>query len=172
MSISRHLFHELRPLFRMLEEPVTRSSAYHGRPLIFNNPVFRQPIVDLTEDGNSYIVEAELPGVKKENLEVRIGDGGRSVTIEGKVKHAPVTSEDGAIQGDDKRNQEERRLADTDCLLEGTTPNEDYRSTFTRTIWLPQAVNGSDVIAKLSDGMLKVTMAKVADPASVVVPVE
>jgi len=30
-------------------------------------------------------VEAELPGVKKENLEVRVGDNGRSVTIEGRV---------------------------------------------------------------------------------------
>lgn len=41
--------------------------------------------MDVTEEGKHYIVEAELPGVKKENIEVRIGDGGRSITIEGKI---------------------------------------------------------------------------------------
>lgn len=83
---------------------MTRSSAFY-RPgdLIRNGLHF-----DMTEseDGNSYIVEAEIPGVKKENLEVRIGDGGRSVTVEGKAKHAPVTGKDGTIQGDYKCNQE------------------------------------------------------------------
>lgn len=43
------------------------------------------PAVDVHEDGNEYVVEAELPGVKKENLEVIIGDGGQSLTIEGKT---------------------------------------------------------------------------------------
>jgi HSP20 family protein len=39
--------------------------------------------VDVSEDGDNYVVETELPGVKKEDMEVRVGDGGRSVTIEG-----------------------------------------------------------------------------------------
>ncbi len=41
--------------------------------------------MDVSEDGKNYVVETELPGVKKEDMEVRIGDGGRSVTIEGKI---------------------------------------------------------------------------------------
>ena len=41
--------------------------------------------MDLSEQGDNYIVEAELPGVKKENIEVRVGEGGRSITIEGKI---------------------------------------------------------------------------------------
>lgn len=45
----------------------------------------RQPALDVSEHGNDYIVEAEIPGVKKENLEVRVGDNGRSLTIEGKI---------------------------------------------------------------------------------------
>lgn len=44
-----------------------------------------QPAVDVASQGNKYVIEAELPGVKKENVNVRIGDGGRSITIEGKV---------------------------------------------------------------------------------------
>lgn len=92
MSIARNFLNEFRPLFRMLEEPITRSPAIYGsRPRslfddpFFQSPAFARPSVDVTEEGDKYILEAELPGVKKDNVEVRIGDGGRSVTIEGKI---------------------------------------------------------------------------------------
>lgn len=97
MSLTRQFLREFRPFFRMLEEPFGRSPAYMGtafphrswlddsffRDSSFSNAL--RPAVDVSEQGNSYVVEAELPGVKKENIEVRIGDGGRSVTIEGRV---------------------------------------------------------------------------------------
>lgn len=56
----------------------------------FNDPFFRHGSafgsgLHLSEEKNEYIVEAALPGVKKENLDVRVGDGGRNVIIEGKV---------------------------------------------------------------------------------------
>ena len=98
----------------MLEEPL-RSPSYLGTlpSRLFDDPFFAhstnalRPAVDVTEEGNSYIVEAELPGVKKENLQVRIGDGGRSVTIEGKThrrgespstKAQESTSDDGGLK--------------------------------------------------------------------------
>lgn len=99
MSISRSLFHELRPFFRMLEEPFGRPSTfgrlgYPSRSLFddpfFANPGSLRPAVDISQQGDNYVVEAELPGVKKENVNVRIGDGGRSLTIEGKIfKRSP-----------------------------------------------------------------------------------
>jgi HSP20 family protein len=92
MSLTRQLLHDLRPLFRVLEEPFGRSAGYYGLPTrsFFDDPFFQssnslRPSVDVTEEGDKYVVEADLPGVKKENVEVRIGDGGRSVTIEGKL---------------------------------------------------------------------------------------
>lgn len=84
----------------MLEEPFGRSfgpASLTSFPrtannpfAVFNDPFFANagasiPAVDVHEDGNSYVVEAELPGVKKENVELRIGDGGQSLTIEGKT---------------------------------------------------------------------------------------
>ncbi len=95
MSLSR----QFRPLFRLLDEPfgrpypstnaVSRNSPSFGS--FFNDPFFNRsefemnlPAVDLTEHANEFVVEAELPGVKKENVEIRIGDGGQSLTIEGK----------------------------------------------------------------------------------------
>lgn len=50
--------------------------------------------MDLSEQGNEYIVEAEVPGVKKENLNVQVGDGGRSITVEGQLyARSPSESE-------------------------------------------------------------------------------
>jgi HSP20 family molecular chaperone IbpA len=90
MSIARQFLNEFRPLFRMLEEPLSRPPTYLGYPShsVFDDPLFKPsllPAVDVTEEGDKYVVEADVPGMKKENIEVRIGDGGRSVTIEGKV---------------------------------------------------------------------------------------
>lgn len=96
MSLTRQFFRELRPLFRMLEEPFGRPSTYGSlgypsrRGAFFDDPFFTaptsiRPAIDVSEQGDSYVVEAELPGVKKENVNVRIGDGGRTLTIEGKV---------------------------------------------------------------------------------------
>lgn len=90
MSLTRQFLREFRPLFRMLEEPFGVSPRYARSNSFFDDPFFHspralRPAVDVTEEGSNYVVEAELPGVKKEDVEVRIGDGGRSVTIEGKV---------------------------------------------------------------------------------------
>jgi HSP20 family molecular chaperone IbpA len=93
MSLARQFLREFRPLFRMLEEPIGRSPAYTAYPRtrsllddpFFHSPAALRPAVDVMEEGNNYIVEAEVPGVKKENINVRIGDGGQSVTIEGKI---------------------------------------------------------------------------------------
>jgi HSP20 family molecular chaperone IbpA len=92
MSLSRQFFRELRPLFRLLDEPFGMHSGFPSslspaRSLL-HDPTFgfgaRVP-VDVSEEANQYIIEAELPGVRKEDLDVNIADGGRTVRIEGKI---------------------------------------------------------------------------------------
>ena len=102
MSLTRQFLREFRPLFRMLEEPFGRSVAYPRRSAaspfsVFNDPFFNNgfpsvsgmsmniPAVDVSEEPNAFVVEAELPGVKKENVDLRIGDNGQSLTIEGRT---------------------------------------------------------------------------------------
>jgi HSP20 family protein len=98
MSITRQLLHEFRPLFRMLDEPFGHSGPYltpavsrrRERNHLFEDPfeglnMLGRPAVDVTEKGGKYILDADLPGVSRENLQVRLGDGNRSITIEGKV---------------------------------------------------------------------------------------
>ena len=95
MSILR-LLNEVRPLIQLLEEPLTRSPAFYLRPqrMPFEDAsrspfgglgtLGGRPAVDVYEEGDKYIVTADLPGVKKEDVEVSVGEGGRSITIEGR----------------------------------------------------------------------------------------
>lgn len=46
---------------------------------------WQSPALNVHEEQGTYIVEAEVPGVKKENVNLRVGDGGRSLTIEGRA---------------------------------------------------------------------------------------
>ena len=41
------------------------------------------PAIDLQEHEHEYVVEAELPGLKKENVDIKVGDNGQSLTISG-----------------------------------------------------------------------------------------
>lgn len=95
MSFYDSFFGDFRPFFQLLDEPYGRPSAVSRRgntnpSSAFDDPFFsaasrmRTPAVQINEEGDHYVVEAELPGVKKEDVDVRIGDAGRSLTIEGK----------------------------------------------------------------------------------------
>ncbi|KAF4577174.1 small heat shock protein (HSP20) family protein [Pleurotus pulmonarius] len=190
MSLARHFFREFRPFFRMFEEPLTRSPAYYGSPsrALFDDPFFQtagfglsRPAIDVTEEGNGYVVEADLPGVKKENVEVRIGDGGRSLTIEGKVIRrstapeidaqpstatAPETTDAPATNAvTSQPSQTSSNQISSERMFTGS-------STFTRTVWLPRPVDTQNVAAKLDDGILTIRVQKAEDKAGVSIPID
>ena len=104
MSLTRQFFRELRPLFRMLDEPFatraapaafTRHAPWQttdGFLSPFAHDLFGEgsasalrPALDVSERADAYVVEADLPGVQKEHVRVRVGDGGRTLTIEGET---------------------------------------------------------------------------------------
>jgi len=185
MFIARQLLHDLRPLFRVLEEPFGRSAGSYGLPtrLLFDDPFFQsnslRPSIDVTEEGDNYIVEADLPGVKKEDVDVRIGDGGRSVTIEGKVfrrqnGNIEKSMEGGTTGTEQSANGSEPTKADKAATLISTERpgSVTMSSSFSRTVWLPRAVDDSNVSAKLTDGVLTLKITKANDKDSVKVTVE
>jgi HSP20 family molecular chaperone IbpA len=91
-----NLLNEFRPLFRLLEEPLPRSFAaspmYSSRARQLSLPRFDQPSVNLHEETDRYIVEAEVPGVRKEDLKVSVTEGGRALTIAGSRSIRSTTS--------------------------------------------------------------------------------
>ncbi|KAG1801058.1 HSP20-like chaperone [Suillus variegatus] len=164
MSIARQLLHEIRPIFRMLEEPFGRSavgSMYQQRSLFddpfFPSPAAIRPPVDVTEEGDKYIIEADLPGVKKENVDIRVGDAGRSVTIQGKTSSRQTNGESDTTAETTGKNSAEGHETGTQLAMERQYPGS---ATFIRTVWLPRPVDSSKVSAKLQDGILTMTCLK------------
>ncbi|KAH9080543.1 HSP20-like chaperone [Lactarius deliciosus] len=184
MSITRQLFNEFRPLFRMLEGPLGGRVGAFGVPSrsilddpFFNAPRFARPAVDVSEDGNQYIVETELPGVKKEDVEVRIGDGGRSVTIEGNIIQQrgyaggsePIASDSSAPRVEEYVEEQPAQASHDKLAVERSFTGS---SRFTRTIWLPRPGDANGVLANLADGVLTLKIPKAEENDTVKIKVE
>ncbi|KAL5501495.1 hypothetical protein ACEPAH_8755 [Sanghuangporus vaninii] len=201
MSLTRQFLREFRPLFRILEEPFGRPAAGYARRsagspfAVFNDPFFNNnfpsvsgvgvPAVDVSEEPNAFVVEAELPGIKKENVDLRIGDSGQSLTIEGRTfVQSSQPSEAGATatatataQSSSEgtpANDEAKAVTQTNNQSTQLTNERTFTgaSSFSRTIWLPKRVDPSNVSAKLEDGILRVRVPKAEDQESVKVNIE
>jgi HSP20 family protein len=95
--------------------------------------------VDVAEKNSAYVVSAELPGVKKEDIHVSID--GAQVTIEAEVKREKEATQ----------SQDERVLH-----------SERHYGKVTRSFTLPQEVDESKAEAKFRDGVLELTLPKKA----------
>jgi HSP20 family protein len=112
----------LRP-FRFERMPEL-SAAWEGR----------MPKLDVVDRDNEVLVRVEVPGVKKEDLEISVT--GDLFTIKGKTRH-----EEKEEKGDYYR-----------C--------EVSQGSFSRTVTLPAMVDEAGGKAQLKDGMLEVTLPK------------
>ncbi|KAH9480527.1 Heat shock protein 16 [Psilocybe cubensis] len=137
--------------------------------------MFTRPAIDVSDEGEKYKVEADLPGVPKENVEVRIGDNGRSITIEGKVvekeeSHANKSSAKTGASGTDSKAVVK---PDESSTTQISTERPFTRNvSFTRTVWLPKPVDTKHVSAKMEHGVLTITVNKTHDKASTVVAID
>ena len=92
------------------------------------------PAVDIYEEGNDYVLKAELPGLKKEDIDITVNDG--TITISG-----------------EKSQKEEIKRKDY-CLWE-----RSYGS-FTRRLAIPGEIQRNKVTSKYVDGVLEIRMPK------------
>ncbi len=94
--------------------------------------------VDIREDADHFYVDAELPGFKKEDVNVTFEDG--QLTIQAERKEEKV-------EGDKtQKHLTERRWG-----------------RYVRSFTLPQTVDGNKIDAKLADGVLTITLNKRED---------
>lgn len=100
------------------------------------------PRMNIQELENSYHVEAELPGVKKEEIQIKLKDNYLIISGEKKI-----------VSEENKKTY--RRI-------------ERASGSFYRAISIPQDVDKDKITAELSDGILKIDLAKAKNaPASV-----
>ena len=127
--------------FKDLEELQSRLSTLFGRAPIRKNGDKEvmtvaewAPLVDITEDEKEYLIKAELPEVKKEDVKLTV--------------HDDVLS----ISGERKYEKEEK----------GKKYHRVERSygSFTRSFTLPEDADAGKVSADYKEGVLKVHLPK------------
>lgn len=99
-----------------------------------------RPLVDIREDETSFIVQAELPGTKPEDVHVEVERG--VLTIRGERRFA----------SDETTQKQYRRV-------------ERYYGAFERSFSLPSEVDADSVNAQLTNGVLEVRIPKKAAPS-------
>jgi len=104
------------------------------------------PRVDVYEKDNNIIVEAEIPGAKKEDIEVKIRDN--NVIIKGEVK-----------------KEEEKKE-------ENYYRSERFYGVFERVLPLPAEIKTEEAKAEFENGILKLTLPKAVSEKEVKIEVK
>jgi len=92
------------------------------------------PALDVYEDKENFIVKAELPGMKREDINVSLHDGALSISGE---RQSETKHEDAEVHR-----------------------TERFYGRFQRTVALPASVAADKVKAQYKDGVLTVTLPK------------
>jgi HSP20 family protein len=126
-------------------EPLREMESFNDRIQKFFNefPSFGldsvnsfNPRIDISEDDNNIFIDAEIPGVKKEDINISLQDN--ILTIKGEKKSLK----------EDKKDKNYFR-------------SERSYGSFTRSFTLPAEVNPDKVEAKFEDGILNVSISKI-----------
>jgi len=135
--------HPFEEMDRMFENLFARGWL---RPLHWDIPSFedfhttfedRVPHVDMIDRKKEVIIRAEVPGVEKKDLDVSMTDA--SITIKGTTSH-------------EKKEEKEDYYR-----------SEITKGSFSRTVALPENVDGSKAKAIFKDGVLELTVPKVKE---------
>jgi len=133
MSLARwDPFSEMR---RMREDMESMFEGFWRPPMLFPWTIEgAAPCIDVYERDNNVIVKAEVPGLKKEDIEVT------------------ATEDSISLRGEFKREEEMRE--------EGFYRHERRAGKFYRTIPMPAAIKPDEVKATFKEGVLEVAAPK------------
>lgn len=128
--------------YRELEEVQNRLANFFGQPSLLRRE-HRQgittaewaPLVDISEDEESYRVCVELPEVRREDIKVSVENG--TLVISGERRH----------EREEKKKERYHRV-------------ERAYGTFVRSFSLPDDVDAEKVHASYKDGVLNVRIPK------------
>jgi len=110
------------------------SPGYFVRPL-HGDALPERIKVDVKENGNAYTVQAEIPGVKKEDIHVDVE--GSVVTVRAEIR------------------QQDEEVKDNQVLH-----TERYYGEVARSLQLPAEVDQQAAVAKYDNGVLTLTLPK------------
>ena len=101
------------------------------------------PAIDIREEKDRYVLEAELPGMTQENIDISVEDGRLKLEAKAEKIEKKADDEDKAEKSEGKYLLRERR---------------DIR--FTRSFGLPRDVDSENISAEFSNGLLTLVIPK------------
>ncbi len=119
---------------RELDNLFNRYSRLLTRNLSRNEDVEWTPTANITETDKEYLIKAELPEVKKEDVKIALENG--VITISG------------------ERKQEKKESSENEIRI------ESFYGTFSRSFALPDNIDQKTVRAESKDGVLCVHLPK------------
>ncbi len=122
-----HLFRDFADMSRLLDIP--------NVPVLFKGG---EPKVDILQTEKDVLVKADVPGVKKEDINVTVTED--TITIRGEVKSDYEEKKDDYFHA------------------------ERFFGSYSRTLPLPVLVASDKATAKFEDGVLTVTVPKATKP--------
>ncbi|TQV76709.1 Hsp20/alpha crystallin family protein [Aliikangiella marina] len=114
----------------------TPTNRFFSTPEMKNVETSWKPLVDVTEDASEYLIKAELPEVKKEDIHVTSNNGYLT------------------ISGERKFEKEDKKLHTM----------ERFYGSFERSFNLPDDVREEDINAEFKDGLLTLHLRKTEVP--------
>jgi HSP20 family protein len=140
------LFQEMDRMFNEMQRNFFNDELYwpfgrrRTRPFSLlireDEPIFRTPLANITEEDDAFAITAELPGLDKGDIEITIQDG--TLEIKGEVK-------------EEKKEEKEGELV-----------RREYRSSsYYRAFSLPDNIDENKIDANLEKGILSLKIPKV-----------
>lgn len=145
-------YHDWEPFTRLrtIQDQFNRlfEDTFESYPLVTKEGLERKwlPLVDIYEDKDSFVVQAELPGVKKEDVTIEIKD--TVLTLSGERRHEEET-----------KKENYHRI-------------ERTYGKFTRSFTLPGSVKVEGVRAQYKDGVLEIRLPKAEKAKPKSIPIE
>ena len=127
-------FRELDEVHNRLSQILGGTAARNGNGREEITVAAWAPVVDIIEDDKEYLIKAELPEVKKNDVKVRVEDGVLFISGERNLEK-------------EEKGKRYHRI-------------ERAYGSFTRTFSLPEDADAQQVNAEFKDGMLSVHVAK------------
>jgi len=132
---------------REMDDFLREYSPFFGRLKVKENGGWT-PTANISETDKEYLIKAELPEVKKEDVKITLSDS--VITISGERKH-------------EKEHKDENEIR-----------VESFYGTFSRSFSLPDNVDTKGIRAESKDGVLRVHIPKIeaAKPKSITINVQ
>jgi len=126
-------FREFRPFYKDVDR-LANEFGLSAQSAERTDDASMSPKVDIYETENSYVLNAELPGLKKEDIKIDLNDN--TLTLKGEKKFEEKVEKENYVRV------------------------ERSYGNFTRSFVLSDNVNADNITASYKDGVLEVTLPK------------